>query len=104
MAFNWWRDAETDGLSVQEIVDRVQAEWRTEHATSRTEQSKPADSDVRLISWPHQAPDYIMGTPEAHVTMQRHRGCRAEECPRKAAAQQALIAAGRMVPDTSRQR
>ncbi|WP_194835336.1 hypothetical protein [Nocardia sp. XZ_19_369] len=26
MGFNWWREAEPDGMSVQDIVDRVQAD------------------------------------------------------------------------------
>ncbi|WP_454195351.1 hypothetical protein [Nocardia sp. Marseille-Q1738] len=41
--------------------------------------------------------------PEAHATMQRHRECRVQDCPRKAAARQTLIEAGRMKPDTSRE-
>ncbi|MFI2284366.1 hypothetical protein [Nocardia beijingensis] len=44
-----------------------------------------------------------MSVTEAHQTMQRHRACRADQCPRKAAARQTLIDAGRMKPDTSRE-
>lgn len=47
--------------------------------------------------------DRDLGIHEAHMTMQRHRGCRADECSRKAAARQTLIRAGRMRPDTSRE-
>ncbi|WP_067467336.1 hypothetical protein [Nocardia amamiensis] len=104
MAFNWWREAEPDETSAQAIIDRVQDEWRAErHARIRAEQAAgPADARLWPIGWPHEAPDQPLSVSEAHWTMQRHRGCRADECPRKAAARQALIDAGRIVPDTSR--
>lgn len=108
MGFDWWRNrTETpdQGPSVQEIVDRVQAEWRTER--SRLEAGKTASASTAALwphGWPHEAPDYEMGALEAHQTMQRHRECRTDHCPRKAAARQALIDAGRMRPDTGRQR
>ncbi|MBF6464771.1 hypothetical protein IU427_06175 [Nocardia beijingensis] len=58
---------------------------------------------LRATNFPHDPHDRDLGIHEAHMTMQRHRGCRADECPRKAAARQVLISAGRMKPDTSRE-
>ncbi|MEU5758587.1 hypothetical protein [Nocardia sp. NPDC047648] len=90
MGFNWWQEEDAQrGTSVQDIVDRVQAEWRA--------------SQQGLSGWSHVAPQMPLSVEEAHVTMQQHRGCRAAECPRKDAARQTLIKAGRMKPDTSRE-
>lgn len=92
MVFNWWQDdAEPSdrGTNVQDIIDRVQAEWRA--------------SRRRPTGWPHAAPDRPLSVEEAHATMQQHRGCRATECPRKETARQTLIDGGRMKPDTSRE-
>ncbi|GAA1636071.1 hypothetical protein GCM10009764_68300 [Nocardia ninae] len=94
MGFNWWREAEPDGMSVQEIVDRVQAEWRAERRRVESHGTGPG---------PHDAPDQPLTVSDAHWTMQRHRGCRIQDCPRKAAARQVLIAAGRMSPDPARE-
>ncbi|MGQ4597071.1 hypothetical protein [Nocardia sp. R6R-6] len=96
MGFDWWRNAEPDETSPQAIIDRVQAEWRAQRATQTNPGHQPT-------GWPHEAPEHPLSVPEAHATMQRHRGCRADGCPRKAAARQALIDAGRMVPDASRE-
>ncbi|MEV5649015.1 hypothetical protein AB0L57_12260 [Nocardia sp. NPDC052254] len=60
------------------------------------------DGSVWPIGWPHEAPDSVMSVPEAHVAMQRHRGCRREECPRKRAAYLTLVDAGRLRPDSGR--
>ncbi|MGQ4600026.1 hypothetical protein [Nocardia sp. R6R-6] len=98
MGFDWWRNAEPDETSPQAIIDRVQAEWRAQRATQTNPGHRPTGS-------PHEAPEqpeHPLSVPEAHATMQRHRGCRTDTCPRKAAAQQALIDAGRMIPDTTR--
>ncbi|MGW0250803.1 hypothetical protein ACWDYH_29635 [Nocardia goodfellowii] len=103
MEFNWWRESALDGPSVQEIVDRVQAEWRAERRRSRTEDEYPADAGLWPEGWPHEEPDRPLSVLEAHATMQRHRECRADDCPRKAAARRTLIDAGRMKPDTSRE-
>lgn len=102
MGFNWWREAEADEMSPQAIIDRLQAEWRAEHRRPRIRAEQP---DARLwpTGWPHEAPDHPLSVPEAHQTMQGHRQCRADQCPRKAAARQVLIDAGRMKPDTSRE-
>ncbi|MEV6319774.1 hypothetical protein AB0M45_01070 [Nocardia sp. NPDC051787] len=102
MAFNWWREAEQDDTSAQAIIDRVQAEWS---AQRRHERIRAEQLDARLGSTggPHAAPEYPLSASEAHWTMQRHRGCHADQCPRKAAARQTLIDAGRMKPDTSRE-
>ncbi len=45
----------------------------------------------------HQAPMLPFTIAQAHEIMQIHIACRAKQCPRKAAAQQILIDAGRMV-------
>ncbi|WP_069160054.1 hypothetical protein [Nocardia altamirensis] len=103
MGFNWWREAGPDGTSAQEIVDRVQAEWRAERRRNRAKGDHPADTSMWPQGWPHEAPDYDLGVLEAHKIMQQHRDCRADTCPRKATARRALIAAGRMKPDTSRE-
>ncbi|MFE9323951.1 hypothetical protein ACIHDR_21605 [Nocardia sp. NPDC052278] len=103
MGFNWWREAESDGTSVQAIVDRVQAEWKAERQRIDAKDARPTDAAFWPSGWPHDAPEVPLSVNEAHMTMQRHRGCRADECPRKAAARQTLISAGRMKPDTSRE-
>ncbi|MEV6275541.1 hypothetical protein [Nocardia sp. NPDC051832] len=102
MSFNWWREAEPDESSPQAIIDRVQAEWRAEQ---RREQETPQSTigGLRPTGWPHEAPEYPLSVPEAHQAMQSHRGCSVNHCPRKAAARRALIQAGRMTPDTSRE-
>ncbi|MBF6296452.1 hypothetical protein IU459_02720 [Nocardia amamiensis] len=103
MAFNWWKEAEPDETSPQAIIDRVQAEWRAERQRIQAKDAQPADTRLWPQGWPHEAPDHPLSVPEAHATMQRHRGCRVQDCPRKTAARQTLIAAGRMKPDTSRE-
>ncbi|WP_330228211.1 hypothetical protein OHA40_18715 [Nocardia sp. NBC_00508] len=102
VGFNWWREAEPDETSAQAIIDRVQEEWRAERRRTRIWTEQAADARLWPIGWPHEAPDHPLSVSEAHWTMQRHRGCHVDECPRKAAARQALIDAGRIVPDTSR--
>jgi hypothetical protein len=52
----------------------------------------------------HRAPMVPFTIQQAHHVMQRHATCRAKDCPRKAAAFQVLIDAGRMKPDASRPR
>ncbi|WP_067479860.1 hypothetical protein [Nocardia amamiensis] len=103
MAFNWWREAEPDETSPQAIIDRVQAEWRAERQRIQSKDAQPADTGLWPRGWPHEGPDHSLSVSEAHATMQRHRGCREQDCPRKAAARNTLIAAGRMKPDTSRE-
>ncbi len=100
MGFNWWRESESEGPSVQEIVDRVQAEWRAERR--RIEALGSRSGDIEL--WSHEAPNQPPSVSEAHAIMQQHRGCRAQDCRRKSAARRVLIDAGRMRPDTSRER
>jgi hypothetical protein len=99
MGFNWWRDAEPDDMSAQAIIDRVAAEWRAERERERIR----ADPGLWPTGWPHEAPEHPLSVSEAHQTMQRHRECRADQCPRKAAARRTLIDTGRMKPDTSRE-
>ncbi|MEU2035565.1 hypothetical protein [Nocardia amamiensis] len=103
MGFNWWREAEPNETSPQAIIDRVQAEWRAERRRAQAEDARSADTGLWPQGWPHEAPDHPLSVPEAHATMQRHRECRVQDCPRKAAARQTLIEAGRMRPDTSRE-
>ncbi|MCM6774234.1 hypothetical protein NDR87_12200 [Nocardia sp. CDC159] len=59
-------------------------------------------SSIWPHGWPHEAPEQPLSVSEAHRTMQRHRGCLREECPRKQAAYQTLVEAGRIRPDSSR--
>ncbi|KZM68410.1 hypothetical protein AWN90_11045 [Nocardia terpenica] len=102
MGFDWWRrdtETTTPGVSVQEIVSRVQAERREQ---VQAEDARAADAGLWPNGWPHEAPDHPLSVTEAHKTMQRHRGCRADGCPRKAAAWRTLIAAKKVKPDSSR--
>lgn len=52
----------------------------------------------------HVAPVLPFNTEQAHEVMRIHVGCRAKHCPRKTAALQTLIAAGRLIPATSKPR
>ncbi|MFF0487870.1 hypothetical protein ACWDSJ_19430 [Nocardia sp. NPDC003482] len=61
-------------------------------------------ASVWPLGWPHEAPEEPLSVNEAHLTMQRHRGCLREECPRKRAAYQTLVEAGRIRPDSGRTR
>lgn len=109
VGFNWRR--EPDSNTVEAIAHRIKAD-QAEHdqiiAERRRQQiqaedSRAADSGLWAHGWPHEAPDRPLSVKDAHMTMQRHRGCHAQDCPRKDAARQALIAAGRMKPDASRE-
>lgn len=103
VGFNWWREAEPDSTSPQAIAERVEAEWRAERRRERVQTEQP-NGTVWPAGWPHEAPEHQLTITEAHQITQRHRECRADQCPRKAAALQTLIDSGRMTPDTSRQR
>lgn len=50
----------------------------------------------------HSAPEVPFTVDQAHDAMRFHRECGAYYCPKKKAAFDALIAAGRIVPDSSR--
>jgi hypothetical protein len=50
----------------------------------------------------HSAPEHDLSVNEAHRTMQRHRGCSRDDCPRKEAAFRVLVEAGRVRPDSGR--
>ena len=103
MGFNWWRDnAETarPNVSAQAIVTRVQAERRREHR--RAQVAHAADTNMWPDGWPHEAPDHRLSVLEAHRAMQRHRDCLIDECPRKRAAWNTLIEAGKVRPDSAR--
>ena len=65
------------------------------------------DMDISLwpTGWPHEAPEEPLTVAEAHLTMQRHRGCLREEDreielrPKSFEVLRYLIAnAGRLVP------
>ncbi|QIS21905.1 hypothetical protein [Nocardia terpenica] len=53
---------------------------------------------VAAPTLPHGAPDRPLEVPEAHRVMQQHLDCAVASCPRKAAAYDVLIAAGRLKP------
>ncbi|WP_280410287.1 hypothetical protein [Nocardia brasiliensis] len=52
----------------------------------------------------HQAPYAPLIVGQAHDVMQINVGCRAKHCPRKAAALQVLIDAGRVKPSPNKLR
>lgn len=52
----------------------------------------------------HTAPEEPFDIFEAHRAMREHKGCLREECARKQAAWDVLVAAHRIVPDTGRTR
>ncbi len=52
----------------------------------------------------HKAPAVPFTVDQAQRVMQFHVACRAIRCPRKAAALQALVDAGRLVPSTTHAR
>ncbi|WP_156910321.1 hypothetical protein [Nocardia mangyaensis] len=52
----------------------------------------------------HQPPSVPFTIEQSHSVMQFHVACRATRCPRKAAALDALIEAGRVVPSASKPR
>lgn len=68
------------------------------------EPSRTMDASLWPLGWPHEAPEEPLTVAEAHLTMQRHCSCQREKCPRKAAAYQTLVEAGRLTPDTGRTR
>ncbi|WP_280319789.1 hypothetical protein [Nocardia wallacei] len=63
-----------------------------------------ADTHLDPIYWAHEAPTAPMSVDTAHLMMQRHRGCAADDCPRKREAWHVLVEAGHIKPDSSRQR
>ncbi|PXX65405.1 hypothetical protein DFR70_104469 [Nocardia tenerifensis] len=52
----------------------------------------------------HATPAAPLTIDHAHESMQVHRACSTDHCRRKALAFNTLIAAGRIVPDSSRVR
>lgn len=52
----------------------------------------------------HYAPEQPFTVTQAHAVTQFHVACRATQCPRKAAALQALADAGRVIPSTTHPR
>lgn len=67
----------------------------------------PDRSGLRLVELPpivlsHDAPQHPLTVGQAHAYTQEHRNCPAAECPRKAAAMEVLVDAGRVVPPRPR--
>ncbi len=52
----------------------------------------------------HATPVSPFTVEQAHQIMQFHVACRANRCPRKAAALSRLVEAGRVVPSTTKPR
>lgn len=77
MSFDWWRRG-TKRVTVQELQAQIRRE--------------------------HEAPSTPFTVDEAHRQMQRHRGCAIADCPRKEAAWQVLVAAGKVQPRFSSSR
>ncbi|WP_054816883.1 hypothetical protein [Nocardia arizonensis] len=77
-------------------------------APARDSASGPATNesaaDIWPHSWTHDAPAEPLTADEAHHEMQVHRTCRLDGCARKTAAFRTLIEAGRVTPDTGRQK
>lgn len=69
-------------------------------ASGRPTQDYTPVTDIWVDDWSHAAPDYQMGTDEAHLTMQRHRECRRSACARKDAAYMTLVDVGHIKPQT----
>ncbi|MGY4098956.1 hypothetical protein ACW2Q0_05235 [Nocardia sp. R16R-3T] len=111
MGFNWWRDAEpepntneplnsADWVPAQQILERIRSEQQRQKVLA--EDARNADAGMWPNGWPHEPPDQPLSVLEAHQTMQRHRGCRTDGCPRKAAAFAVLVESGKVRPDPRR--
>ncbi|WP_024802891.1 hypothetical protein [Nocardia sp. BMG51109] len=84
MGFDWWRNR-ADENSVREIRERIEREQQA-------------------VGWTHEAPDQPLAVDDSHRILQQHRDCDVKDCPRKRAAWQTLVEAGRIKPDSSRTR
>ncbi|MFG1790436.1 hypothetical protein [Nocardia sp. NPDC049149] len=62
----------------------------------------PVLEQLELAS--HATPKTPLTIDHAHQAMRLHRACALDHCHRKALAFATLIAAGRIVPDSSRKR
>ncbi|BCK56751.1 hypothetical protein NWFMUON74_45230 [Nocardia wallacei] len=102
VVFDWWReDADKQQPEDEpEHADRLRAQRRREQILA--EDARAADAGLWPNGWPHETPDHPLSVHEAQKIMQRHRGCSTDECPRKAAAWQTLVEAGKIKPDSSR--
>ncbi|WP_280466790.1 hypothetical protein [Nocardia cyriacigeorgica] len=60
------------------------------------------DTAVWVPGWPHEAPEQPPTVEEARSIMQSHKGCARDECGRKRAAWDTLVAAGLVVPRGAR--
>ncbi|MCP2319597.1 hypothetical protein APR12_004966 [Nocardia amikacinitolerans] len=94
-----WPRRIPEGRSVAEIRQKVQ---RSDRRVQIEQENALMDTDVWPVGFPHDAPDHRMSQLEAQMTMQRHRTCLVNECPRKTAAWRVLVDAGRITPDSGR--
>ncbi|GAB2703507.1 hypothetical protein [Nocardia thraciensis] len=84
-------------IHTSRIARHTVAETQVTHRTG-------AGLDGLLPLWVHTAPDGELNVVEAHKEMQRHCYCTVPDCPRKTAAFTTLVQAGKIKPDSSRQR
>lgn len=90
MNFKWFGEAEPEPENAAKtIIDRVQRE-------------QGVISQTLPIPDAHGAPPWPMTINQAKYAIQVHRGCRIEDCPRKRAARQVLIDAGKLRPRNDR--
>lgn len=64
--------------------------------------TRPRSERAAQTVWTHAGPPRPFAVPQARRTMQLHRECAIEECPRKRAALRALVEAGLVKPDSRR--
>ncbi|MCM6777917.1 hypothetical protein NDR87_31535 [Nocardia sp. CDC159] len=103
MGFDWFRDNSSTAQRAVSTRSSVGVHDDRRRERIWAEDARAADQGMWPNGWPHEAPDGLMSIPEAHQTMQRHRGCLRTECPRKEAAYFVLLEAGRIRPDSSRE-
>ena len=100
---------------------RVADRWRKPPVPGTTDRFRPSNSEVpdpvvsthslamhQLIAMTgqeaHQPPAVPFTIEQAHTVMQFHVACQANRCPRKAAALDTLVDAGRVVPNDTKPR
>ncbi|WP_280361546.1 hypothetical protein [Nocardia wallacei] len=75
---------------------------RSDRVYAREASEAPTRVFHVVTGWNHEAPRHPLTVRGAHLEMQRHRICQREDCPRKRAAYQTLVEAGRLMPDSGR--
>lgn len=77
--------------------------WPLDRPPRTTNTPTPPRCQLRPTAWPPEltcaTPQHPLPLAEAHRCMQLHRD---HDCPRKRAAYTALVAAGRITPDSTR--